>query len=225
MARGTTPPNNIGARSTPSYRGLVSKSIVSFDGGASKRSPVRDDPFFGDIGAIFDLVAIRKGTGNMGGGKDFFAGYGVHVRRAGTDRRARGEERGDRRVGVRRPAEGHDPRFLHARQRGVGPGQPAREPARQRGDHPDRPQGPLERPAAVERVGVPQVLHGADPRRGDQQAVLSRRSREGPRRPRGGPAHRRAEAQLHGAEARRRAPAQPHDSGGRGPEPARGARG
>ena len=39
----------------------------------------RDDPFFGDIGAIFDLVAIRKGTGNMGGGKDFFAGYGVHT--------------------------------------------------------------------------------------------------------------------------------------------------
>jgi hypothetical protein len=24
-------------------------------------------------------VAIRKGTGNMGGGKDFFAGYGVHT--------------------------------------------------------------------------------------------------------------------------------------------------
>src|SRR6185436_18473968 len=39
----------------------------------------RDDPFFGDIGAIFDLVAIRKGTGNAGGGKDFFSGYGVHT--------------------------------------------------------------------------------------------------------------------------------------------------
>ena len=76
----TTPPNNIGTRSTPSYRGLVSKSIVSFDGGASKAfAGQRDDPFFGDIGAIFDLVAIRKGTGNMGGGKDFFAGYGVHT--------------------------------------------------------------------------------------------------------------------------------------------------
>ena len=34
---------------------------------------------YGDIGAIFDLVAIRKGTGNQGGGKDFFAGYGVHT--------------------------------------------------------------------------------------------------------------------------------------------------
>jgi hypothetical protein len=80
VARGVTPPNNIGPRSTPNYRSLVSKSIVSFDGGRSKAfAGQRDDPFFGDIGAIFDLVAIRKGTGNMGGGKDFFAGYAVHT--------------------------------------------------------------------------------------------------------------------------------------------------
>jgi hypothetical protein len=80
VARGTTPPNNIGPRSTPKYRGLVSRSIRSFDGGRSKAfAGQRDDPFFGDIGAIFDLVAIRKGIGNMGGGKDFFAGYGVHT--------------------------------------------------------------------------------------------------------------------------------------------------
>ena len=106
VARGTTPPNNIGKRSTPNYRSLATKSIVSFDGGASKAfAGQRDDPFFGDIGAIFDLVAIRKGTGNMGGGKDFFAGYGVHtfavqVPIAGSQ----GEERDDRRLGLRRPA-------------------------------------------------------------------------------------------------------------------------
>ena len=80
VARGTTPPNNIGPRSTPNYRQLTTKSIVTFDGGASKAfAGQRDDPFYGDIGAIFDLVAIRKGTGNQGGGKDFFAGYGVHT--------------------------------------------------------------------------------------------------------------------------------------------------
>lgn len=80
VARGTTPPNNIGPRSTPDYSTLAQKSIVSFDGGVSKAfAGQRDDPFFGDIGAIFDLVAIRKGTGNAGGGKDFFAGYGVHT--------------------------------------------------------------------------------------------------------------------------------------------------
>jgi hypothetical protein len=80
VARGTTPPNNIGPRSTPGYRGLVTKSVISFEDGRSKAfAGQRDDPFFGDIGAIFDLVAIRKGTGNMGGGKDFFAGYGIHT--------------------------------------------------------------------------------------------------------------------------------------------------
>jgi Domain of unknown function (DUF4331) len=80
VARGTTAPNNIGRRTTPEYRGIAQKAVVSFDGGASKAfAGQRDDPFFGDIGAIFDLVAIRKGTGNMGGGKDFFAGYAVHT--------------------------------------------------------------------------------------------------------------------------------------------------
>ncbi len=78
VARGTTPPNNIGPRSTPSYRSLAAKGVVSVAGGGNAFAGQRDDPFFGDIGAIFDLVAIRKGTGNMGGGKDFFAGYGVH---------------------------------------------------------------------------------------------------------------------------------------------------
>jgi hypothetical protein len=79
VARGTTPPNNIGPRSTPSYRALAAKGVVPVAGGGSAFAGQRDDPFFGDIGAIFDLVAIRKGTGNMGGGKDFFAGYGVHT--------------------------------------------------------------------------------------------------------------------------------------------------
>jgi hypothetical protein len=79
VAHGTTPPNNIGPRSTPNYRSLAEKGVISLGGGGKVFAGQRDDPFFGDIGAIFDLVAIRKGTGNMGGGKDFFAGYGVHT--------------------------------------------------------------------------------------------------------------------------------------------------
>jgi Domain of unknown function (DUF4331) len=78
VAKGTTAPNNIGPRSTPNYHALATKSIVQIAGGGQAFAGQRDDPFFGDVGAIFDLVAIRKGTGNAGGGKDFFAGYGVH---------------------------------------------------------------------------------------------------------------------------------------------------
>ena len=76
FARGTTPPNNIGPRSTPNYPSLVSKSIVR-KGGFSIFAGQRDDAFSGQ--AIFDLLAFRKGTGAGGGGKDFFAGYAVHA--------------------------------------------------------------------------------------------------------------------------------------------------
>ena len=78
FARGKTPPNNIGPRSTPNYGSLVESSIVRKDG-ISIFAGQRDDAFFGDIGAIFDLLAFRRGTGANGGGKDFFAGYGVHA--------------------------------------------------------------------------------------------------------------------------------------------------
>jgi hypothetical protein len=78
FARGKTPPNNIGPRSTANYKSLVARSIVVKDG-ISIFAGQRDDAFFGDIGSIFDLLAFRKGTGNAGGGKDFFAGYAVHA--------------------------------------------------------------------------------------------------------------------------------------------------
>ena len=77
IVRAKTPPNNIGTRSTPNYRQLAAKAVVKV-GGSQIFAGQRDDAFFGDIGAIFDLLAFRKGTGAEGGGKDFFAGYAVH---------------------------------------------------------------------------------------------------------------------------------------------------
>jgi hypothetical protein len=73
----STPPNNIGPRATPKYRELAAKAVVNVRG-TRVFAGQRDDAFFGDIGAIFDLLAFRKGTGAEGGGKDFFAGYAVH---------------------------------------------------------------------------------------------------------------------------------------------------
>jgi Domain of unknown function (DUF4331) len=74
-----TPPDNIGPRSTPNYHALAAGGIHQLSDGSTVFAGQRDDPFFGDIGAIFDLVAIRYGTGATGGGKDFLAGYGVHT--------------------------------------------------------------------------------------------------------------------------------------------------
>jgi hypothetical protein len=73
-----TPPDNIGPRSTPNYSELAAKGIHTLQDGSTIFAGQRDDPFFADVGAIFDLVAIREGTGATGGGKDFLAGYGVH---------------------------------------------------------------------------------------------------------------------------------------------------
>jgi hypothetical protein len=73
-----TPPDNIGSRSTPDYAALAAKGVHPLTDGSTVFAGQRDDPFFADVGAIFDLVAIRYGTGATGGGKDFLAGYGVH---------------------------------------------------------------------------------------------------------------------------------------------------
>jgi hypothetical protein len=78
VATAKTPPDNIGPRSTPNYHGLVMSAVAPLAGGGQVFAGQRTDPFFGDIGDIFDLVAIRKGTGATGGGRDFFAGYAVH---------------------------------------------------------------------------------------------------------------------------------------------------
>ena len=135
-----TPPNNIGPRSTPNYRALAAAGVHDLPGGGKVFAGQRDDAFFGDIGAIFDLVAIRNGTGATGGGRDFFAGYGVHSialqlpiaaarhleprhRRLDDDRAAAGVG-----AGVEAGAAPVD---------ALGAGLAPRQPADQRGDHPD----------------------------------------------------------------------------------------
>ena len=74
-----TPPDNIGPRTTPGYHALAMAGVHDRNDGSKVFAGQRDDGFFGDIGAAFDLVAIRSGTGASGGGKDFFAGYAVHT--------------------------------------------------------------------------------------------------------------------------------------------------
>jgi hypothetical protein len=84
-ASGKTPINNIGPRfngfvGVKAYEQAAEATIVQ-KGGVSIFAGQRDDPFFADVGAIFDLVAFRKPgtTGDKGGGKDFLSGYNVHT--------------------------------------------------------------------------------------------------------------------------------------------------
>lgn len=73
------PPNNIGPASTPNYDALVNAAIYNFNG-TQVFAGQRDDPFFVDLGSVFDLLTIRPGApGNKGGGNDDLAGMNVQT--------------------------------------------------------------------------------------------------------------------------------------------------
>jgi len=54
------PPCNIGPRSTPDYDSLATAAVHSLPGGISVFAGQRNDGFFVDLGAIFDLGDIRE---------------------------------------------------------------------------------------------------------------------------------------------------------------------
>jgi len=54
-----TPPVNIGPRSTPSYETLANAAITELPGGIKVFAGQRDDPFFVDLGSVFDLAGLR----------------------------------------------------------------------------------------------------------------------------------------------------------------------
>jgi hypothetical protein len=58
-ARLPTPPDNIGPRSTPGYEALADAAITSLPGGIKVFAGQRDDPFFVDLGSVFDLAGLR----------------------------------------------------------------------------------------------------------------------------------------------------------------------
>jgi hypothetical protein len=71
-------PNNVGPKTIPNYGAVANQAIRAVKGGGKVFAGQRDDPFFVDLGATFDAINLRMGTGNAGGGKDDLAGYGVH---------------------------------------------------------------------------------------------------------------------------------------------------
>lgn len=54
-----TPPDNIGPRSTPNYDTLAAAAVYTLAGGTKVFAGQRDDPFFVDLGSIFDLAGLR----------------------------------------------------------------------------------------------------------------------------------------------------------------------
>ncbi len=52
-------PANIGPRSTPDYEALAQEATQTLPGGIKVFAGPRDDPFFVDLGSIFDLAGLR----------------------------------------------------------------------------------------------------------------------------------------------------------------------
>ena len=72
-------PNNVGPKTMPDYESLWPQAIRSLPGGGKAFAGQRDDPFFLPLGRIFDSVNLEGAmTGNVGGGVDDLAGFGVH---------------------------------------------------------------------------------------------------------------------------------------------------
>jgi hypothetical protein len=68
-------PPNIGPKTFPNYGNFVSGATRTLKDGTKLFVGSRDDPFYVDLGATFDAINVRAGTGNEGQGKDDFSGY------------------------------------------------------------------------------------------------------------------------------------------------------
>jgi hypothetical protein len=80
VARGLTPPNNVGPKTTPNYSQIADQAVGKLKGGGKVFAGQREDPFFISLGRVFDTINLTgAGLGNKGGGVDDLAGYGVHA--------------------------------------------------------------------------------------------------------------------------------------------------
>ncbi len=68
-------PPNIGPKTFPNYGNFVSQATKTLKNGTELFVGTRDEPFFVDLGATFDAINVRAGTGNEGQGRDDLSGY------------------------------------------------------------------------------------------------------------------------------------------------------
>lgn len=67
-------PSNVGQKTMPNYDALTQETIKTLPGDGKVFAGQRDDPFFVDLGSVFDSIHFRLLTGTAGGGKDDFSG-------------------------------------------------------------------------------------------------------------------------------------------------------
>ncbi len=74
LARGLfAVPSNVGPRTMPDYEALAAEGIFELDNGIRVFAGQRDDPFYIDLGAVFDTLNLRSP------GTDMLSGFNVHT--------------------------------------------------------------------------------------------------------------------------------------------------
>jgi hypothetical protein len=79
------PPDNIGPRSTPDYEDLADDAIYDLGDGIKTFAGQRDDPFYVDVGSIFDLGGLRPFNAahliplSADPGIDTLGGFNIHT--------------------------------------------------------------------------------------------------------------------------------------------------
>ena len=66
-------PSNVGPRTMPNYDGLAAQGMRDLPGGVRVFAGQRDDPFYIDLGAVFDTLFLRAP------GTDMLSGFNVHT--------------------------------------------------------------------------------------------------------------------------------------------------
>ena len=66
-------PSNVGPRTMPNYQQLVDEGTYMLDGGIRVFAGQRDDPFYIDLGAVFDTLNLRSPA------TDMLSGFNVHT--------------------------------------------------------------------------------------------------------------------------------------------------
>jgi len=79
------PPCNIGPASTPNYTNLANEAVHSLQGGIKVFAGQRNDGFFADLGAVFDLGDLRPFQNLHLGSNTLAAASGVDTLKAGTN--------------------------------------------------------------------------------------------------------------------------------------------
>ncbi len=163
----STAPPNIGPRSTPNSKGLAAMAVKTLGDGTKLFAGQRDDPFFVDLGSIFDLAGLRPlnglhaiplgataGVDGVGGFSTNAIAIQVPIQSLTKDHALpTGPNDPDAVLGVWAAASRQKTRTLNAdgTMSWSGPCRPglaAGQSAHQRGDHPARQEGLLEQPEA-----------------------------------------------------------------------------